>query len=106
MRAIEINPELGSVKEKFYGFEMHQIVYAAMSGAVSLYLNFHLPAFLGAFRGIISSVVAVPFILIAIKDFYGLKGFQLARAVILSLVNNKPLIFESENIWNEVKIKC
>ena len=106
MRAIEINQELGSVKEKFYGFEAHQILYAALSGAVSLYLNFHLPGFLGMFRGIISSVVAIPFILIAIKDFYGLKGFMLAKAVFISVINNKPLIFESENVWKGVKRKC
>lgn len=106
MRAIEINPELGSVKEKFYGFELSQIFYVILAGAVSLYLNFQLPTFLGTFRGIISSTAAVPFILIAIKDFYGLKGFSLAGAVVTSMLNNRPLIFETETIWKEVKRKC
>ncbi|MBP3808374.1 MAG: hypothetical protein ILA13_08315 [Eubacterium sp.] len=106
MRAIEINQELGSVKEKFYGFEMYQILYAGVSGAISLYLNFHLPKSLGAIRGVIASMVTVPLILIAIKDFYGLKGLRLARAVLSSSLSNKPLMFESENIWKGVKRKC
>lgn len=106
MRAIEINQELGSVKEKFYGFEMYQILYAGLAGMLSLYLNFRLPQSLGELRGIIASMVTVPIILIAIKDFYGLKGFRLAKAVFGSVLNNKPLMFESETIWKGVKRKC
>ena len=79
MRAIEINQELGSVKEKFYGFEMYQILYAGLAGMLSLYLNFRLPQSLGELRGIIASMVTVPIILIAIKDFYGLKVLDLQR---------------------------
>lgn len=106
MRAIEINPELSSVKEKIYGFELDQLVYIGISGALSLLLNFKLPEQLGIFRGIVASLVAIPFILVAIKDFYGLKGWRLGFKVIISSLNNKPLIFESENIWKDVRKIC
>lgn len=106
MRAIEINPELSSVKEKIYGFELDQLVYIGISGALSLLLNFKLPEQLGIFRGIVASLVAIPFILVAIKDFYGLKGWRLGFKVIISFLNNKPLIFESENIWKDVRKIC
>ena len=106
MRAIEINPELSSVKEKIYGFEINQLVYVGISGALSLFLNFKLPESLGIFRGIAASLVAVPFILVAIKDFYGLKGWRLGYAVIISMMNNRPLRFRSENVWKDVRKIC
>ena len=106
MRAIEINPELSGVKEKIYGFELNQLIYVGISGALSLLLNFKLPEQLGVFKGIIASIVAVPFILVAIKDFYGLKGWRLGYAIVISTINNKPLKFESENVWKDVRDIC
>ena len=106
MRAIEINQEMSGIKEKFYGLEISQIFYIAVGGGLSLLLNFKLPEMLGSVRGILSSFVAVPFVLIAIKDFYGLRGSKLAYMFVISLLNNHPLGFKSESIWEGVKRKC
>ena len=106
MRAIEINQEMGGIKEKFYGLEISQILYIAVGGGLSLYLNFRLPEIMGSFRGVLSSFVAVPFVLIAIKDFYGLRGAKLAYMFIISMLNNRPLMFRSESILEGVKRKC
>lgn len=106
MRAIEINQEMSGIKEKFYGLEIPQILYIGIGGALSLLLNFRLPEVLGSFRGILSSLVAVPFVLIAIKDFYGLRGSRLAYMFITSQLNNRPLMFKSESVWEGVNRKC
>ena len=104
MKPIEMNQSLLSIKEKFYGFEIRQIVDAVLAGGASLAVNFLLPSELGVVRGIIASIVAVPFIIVAIKDFYGLKGLKLMAAVIKSVANMKPLKFRSEYI-NEKVVK-
>lgn len=106
MRAIEINQEMSGIKEKFYGLEIPQILYIGIGGILSMMLNFKLPEVLGSFRGILSSFVAVPFVLIAIKDFYGLKGARLAYAFITSILSDRPLIFKSETVWGGVDRKC
>lgn len=106
MRAIEINQEMSGIKEKFYGLEISQIFYIGVGGVLSLMTNFKLPEVLGSFRGVLSSLIAVPFVLIAIKDFYGLKGSRLAFMFITSQLNNRPLIFKSESVWEGVKRKC
>lgn len=106
MRAIEINQQMSGIKEKFYGLEISQIFYIGVGGVLSLVANFKLPEVLGTFRGILSSFVAVPFVLIAIKDFYGLKGARLAYMFITSQLNNRPLMFKSESVWEGVKRKC
>ncbi|MBR1508998.1 MAG: PrgI family protein [Eubacterium sp.] len=104
MKPIEMNQSLMSVKEKFYGFEIRQIVDALLAGGASLAVNFILPNELGMARGIIASLAAVPFIIVAIKDFYGLKGLKLMAAVIKSVADMKPLKFKSEYI-NEKVVK-
>lgn len=60
MKPIEMNQSLLSIKEKFYGFEIRQIVDAVLAGGASLAVNFLLPSELGVVRGIIASIVAVP----------------------------------------------
>ncbi|MBR1508430.1 MAG: hypothetical protein IJ619_10555 [Eubacterium sp.] len=102
MKSVEMNQSLMSVTEKFYGFEMRQIVDAILAGGASLAVNFMLPPELGMFRGIVASFVAVPFIVIAIKDFYGMKGLRLGVAIIKSVMNSKPLVFKSEYIDESV----
>ena len=75
MKPIEMNQSLLSIKEKFYGFEIRQIVDAVLAGGASLAVNFLLPSELGVVRGIIASIVAVPFIIVAIKDLRGLSSW-------------------------------
>ncbi len=93
MQPVEINPSLGTVKEKFYGFELRQIADVALGALCSLGVALLVPSSLGFFKGIIASVVAVPFVLVALKDFYGLKGLKLAKTALRSTVNSKPLVF-------------
>ena len=104
MQHIEINKSLMNVKEKFYGFEIRQIVDAVFAGGASLAVNFLLPHSFGVFRGILASIAAVPFIIVAVKDFYGLKGLKLMAAAITSFINRNPLRFKSEYI-NERVVK-
>jgi hypothetical protein len=105
MQAIKINPELGAVKEKvFFGFELWQVADIFLGMLASLGLVLLLPD-MGMFKGLICSIPALPFVLIALKPVYGLKGIHLLRAVIHYGRNNKPLIFKSEE-WRKVNEKC
>ena len=105
MQAIKINPELGAVKEKvFFGFELWQVADIFLGMLASLGLVLLLPD-MGMFKGLICSIPALPFVLIALKPVYGLKGIHLLRVVIHYGRNNKPLIFKSEE-WRKVNEKC
>jgi len=105
MQPVEINPSLGTVKEKFYGFEIRQIVDVALGAAASLGVALLLPESLGFVKGIIASVVAVPFVLVAIKDFFGLKGLALAKTVFRSMINSKPLVFTSKYKYKKGRVR-
>ena len=96
MQPVEINPSLGTVKEKFYGFEIRQIADVGMGALASLGVALLVPPELGVLKGMIASVVAVPFVLVALKDFFGLKGLMLARAAVRSAVNSGPLVFTTK----------
>ncbi len=105
MQAIKINPELGAVKEKvFFGFELWQVADIFLGMVASLGLVLLLPD-MGMFKGLICSIPALPFVLIALKPVHGLKGIHLLRAVIHCERNNKPLVFKSEE-WRKVNEKC
>lgn len=104
MQAIKINPELGAVKEKvFFGFELWQVADIFLGLLASFALVLILPD-LGMFKGIICSIPALPFVVIALKPIYGLKGLNLLNAVIHSTANSKPLIYKSEE-WRKVNEK-
>ena len=65
MQAIKINPELGAVKEKvFFGFELWQVADIFLGMLASLGLVLLLPD-MGMFKGLICSIPALPFVLIA-----------------------------------------
>ena len=87
MQAIKINPELGAVKEKvLYGFELWQMFDVFLGVLASLGMVLILPD-IGMLKGIISAIPALPFVLIALKPIYGLKGLQLLGAAIHSQRN-------------------
>ena len=95
MQAIKINPELGAVKEKvFFGFELWQVADIFLGMLTSLGLVLILPD-IGMFKGLVCSIPALPFVLIALKPVYGLKGLHLLRAAIHCGRNRKPLMFKS-----------
>lgn len=105
MQPIKINPELGSVKEKvFMGLELWQVGNLALGLAVSLATVILLPD-IGIFKGLIAAVPALPFVFIAIKPVYGLKGLKLLTAAVRSLRNSRSLKYESEE-WKRVNKKC
>ena len=105
MKPIKINPELGNVTEKlFLGLELWQLVNLGIGMLLSLGMILILPD-LGMLKGIISAIPALPFVIIALKPFYGLKGMQLAKAAFRSMINRKPLTYESEE-WKEVNRHC
>lgn len=100
-----MNPELGKVKEKlFFGFELWQIGDLLLAVAASLATILLLPD-LGMLKGVISAIPAFPFVIIAIKPIYGLKGLQLGTAVFYSFWNSRELRYESEE-WKEVNKHC
>ena len=104
MQAIKINPELGAVKEKvFFGFELWQVFDILLGMLASLGFVILLPD-IGMFKGIVCAIPALPFVLIALKPVYGLKGIQLLKAAILFKRNSKPLIYRSEE-WRKVNEK-
>jgi len=105
MQAIKINPELGAVKEKvLFGFELWQVADILLGMLVSLGMVLILPD-IGMFKGIVCSIPALPFVVIAFKPIYGLKGMHLLRAGIRCAYNSRPLIYRSEE-WKKVNEKC
>ncbi len=105
MQAIKINPELGAVKEKvFFGFELWQVADFFLGVLASLGLVLLLPD-IGMFKGIVCAIPALPFVLIALKPIYGLKGLKLFRAAVFTMRNSKPLTYRSEE-WKKVNEKC
>ena len=101
MRAININPELKSVTEKHMGMDWITIFGIIIAIGLALIINICLPIN-ETIKGILSMVVAAPIVLVSIKDFYGLRSFRLAAAVILCLINKRHLIFRAEGIWKEL----
>lgn len=97
MRPIEINSELGLVKEKFYGYEARQIADVVLAGITSFGIYYILPD-IGVMRGIISTIPALPFIMVAVVELYGLKGLKLGKAFFISVLNDKPLSFKSDYV--------
>lgn len=101
MWKVKINPELGAVREKvLYGFELWQIFDLALGMLFSLLMAIFLPD-LGMFKGMICAIPALPFVIIAFKPIYGLKGLQLLWAAIRTWRNSRPLYFQSEE-WKKV----
>lgn len=101
MRAININPELKSVTEKHMGLDWLAIFGLMVAVALALIINFCLPIN-ETVKGILSMIVAAPIVLVSIKDFYGLRSYRLAFAVILWLINRRHLLYRSEGIWKEL----
>ena len=64
-------------------------------------INFCLPID-ETIKGIISMPAAAPIVLVSVKDFYGLRSYRLACAVIVSVINNRDLEYRSEGIWKEL----
>ena len=79
------------------GFELWQIFDLALGFLFSLCMVLILPD-IGMLKGIVS---ALPFVVIALKPYYGLKGLKLLGAVIRSQRNKKPLRFEAEG-WEKI----
>lgn len=101
MDRVTINPELLSVREKlFMGFELWQMFDLALGFLFSLCMVLILPD-IGMLKGIVSAMLALPFVVIALKPYYGLKGLNLLGAVIRSQINNKPLRFGAEG-WEKI----
>ena len=101
MWKIKINPELGAVREKvLYGFEVWQIIDLVIVMLASFLMAVFLPD-IGMVKGMVCAIPALPFVLIAFKPVYGLKGMQLLRAAIYTLRNDRPLYFESQE-WKKV----
>ena len=101
MRAININPELKMVTEKHMGLDWLAIFGLMLAVALALVINFCLPID-ETLKGVLSMIVAAPIVLVSIKDFYGLRSYRLALAVILWLINRRHLIYRSEGIWKEL----
>ena len=101
MRAININPELKTVTEKHMGLDWLSIFGLMLAVALALVINFCLPID-ETLKGVLSMIVAAPIVLVSIKDFYGLRSYRLALAVILWLINRRHLIYRSEGIWKEL----
>ena len=101
MRAININPELKTVTEKHMGLDWLAIFGLMLAVALALVINFCLPID-ETLKGVLSMIVAAPIVLVSIKDFYGLRSYRLALAVILWLINRRHLIYRSEGIWKEL----
>ena len=98
---VDINPELLSVREKlFMGFELWQLFDLSLGFLFSLCMVVLLPD-MGMVKGIISALPALPFVIIALKPYYGLKGLKLLGAFIRSLRNSRELVFEAEG-WKKV----
>ncbi len=104
MWKVKILPDLDSVREKvLYGFELWQIFDLLLGLLVSLVTVLLLPD-MGMFKGLVCAIPSLPFVIIAFKPFYGLKGLQLLKAVWRSRMNSKPLVFRSEE-WRKVNEK-
>ena len=101
MRAININPELKTVTEKHMGLDWLAIFGLMLAVAMALVINFCLPIN-ETVKGILSMVFAAPIVLVSIKDFYGLRSYRLAFAVILWMINRRHLLYRSEGIWKEL----
>lgn len=101
MKAITINQELKSVTEKHMDMDWLTIFGLIIAAVTALFINIMLPGD-DVVKGIISMIAAAPVVLVSVKDFYGLKSYRLASAVVLSLINDRPLIYESQGIWKEL----
>ncbi|MBQ9872763.1 MAG: PrgI family protein [Eubacterium sp.] len=105
MLTIRINPDLNGVKEKlFFGFELWQIGNLMLAFAASIAAVILIPD-IGMMKGVLSAIPACPFVFIAIRPVYGMKGLELATEFVFSLWNSKRLIYESEE-WKEVNRHC
>ena len=105
MWRIQMNPELGSIKEKlFMGLELWQIGHLLLALAMSLSAVILLPD-LGAFKGVLSAIPALPFVLISMRPIWGLKGLQLATAIVRCVLNKREITYRSE-AWREVNKHC
>jgi hypothetical protein len=102
MAPVEINPEIRKVKEKFYGLEWGQMGILSVALVVSIGINFLLPDILGMFKGMVAALFAAPFVFVAIKDFYGLRGLKLVKAIFFARLNARPLQYQSET-WKKVR---
>ena len=104
MKPIKINPELLGVKERlFMGFELWQLFDLLLGFLFSLCMVVMLPD-IGMIKGIISALPALPFVIIALKPYYGLRGLKLLGAFIRSQRNNRLLRFEAEG-WKRINKK-
>ena len=101
MKAIAINPELKSVTEKHMDMDWLTICGLIIASVTALFINFVLPGD-DVVKGIISMIAAAPIVLVSVKDFYGLRSYRLAEAVCMTIINNRPLIYESQGIWKEL----
>ena len=101
MKAIAINPELKSVTEKHMDMDWLTIFGLIIASVTALFINFVLPGD-DVVKGIISMIAATPIVLVSVKDFYGLRSYRLAEAVCMTIINNRPLIYESQGIWKEL----
>ena len=101
MKAIVINPELKSVTEKHMDMDWLTIFGLIIASMTALFINFVLPGD-DVVKGIISMIAAAPIVLVSVKDFYGLRSYRLAEAVCMTIINNRPLIYESQGIWKEL----
>lgn len=101
MRAININSELKTVTEKHMGMDWITIFGLILAVGIALFINFCLPIN-ETIKGILSMMVAAPIVLVSIKDFFGLRSFGLIFAVVLWLINRRPLIYRSEGVWKEM----
>lgn len=101
MKAIAINSELKSVTEKHMDMDWLTIFGLIIASMTALFINFVLPGD-DVVKGIISMIAAAPIVLVSVKDFYGLRSYRLAEAVCMTIINNRPLIYESQGIWKEL----
>lgn len=101
MKAITINPSLKSVTEKHMDMDWSTIIGLIIAVVTALFINFMMPGD-DVIKGIISMIAAAPIVLVSVKDFYGMKSIGLAAAAITTLINNRPLVYESQGVWKEL----
>ena len=101
MAPIDINPELRKVKEKYFGMDWGQIATVTVCIIISVTVYFLLPAALSILREFLAVLLMSP-VVISLKEFYGLRGFKLLSAIRFSVINSKPLVYQSE-AWKKVK---
>lgn len=96
MKAIYINPEIKQIKEKHYEMDWETILGIAFAVMIALFLNYMLPDSLGSFKPVIAIIPIFPIVLLSVKEFYGLKSYRLVKYLFRCLINDRPLIYESE----------